>query len=248
MLKSLAKHLSGIALTWVVVLAGTLFLLRWYSQPSAQREVPPLAGMAQTEAADALGALGLEAVWQDSIYAPSGTPGAVVEQHPPAGSSVKVGRKVLLTTYRVTPPSERVAIEEGQDAKLAERILTTRGFRVEVKEEPNKLLAGKVIRVEHQGGAVSEEALYPKGTRLRLVVGVAGAKDVRVPWLVGLTLKDAAGILARRNLALGHVGYADDITNALDTSLAVVVSQDASPADLLYVREGTAIDLYLGKH
>jgi hypothetical protein len=28
----------------------------------------------------------------------------------------------------------------------------------------------------------------------------------------------------------------------------VVVSQDVSPADQLSVREGTALDLYLGKH
>ena len=248
MLKSLAKHLSGIALTWVIVLAGTLFLLRWYSQPSAERQVPALAGMSQAEAAESLAALGLEAIWQDSIYAPSGTPGAVVEQHPPAGSSVKVGRKVLLTTYRITPPSERVAIEEGQDAKLAERILTTRGFKVEVKEEPNKLLAGKVIRVEHKGKRVEGADRHPKGTRLKLVVGVAGAKDVRVPWLVGLSLKDATGILARRQLALGHIGYAEDVKTQLDSSLAVVVSQDVSPADQMTVREGTAIDLYLGKH
>lgn len=248
MLKSLAKHLGGIALTWAVVLVGTLMLLRGYSQPEAKREVPALAGLTQAQASESLQALGLEAVWQDSIYAPSGTPGAVVEQHPPAGSAVKVGRKVLLTTYRVTPPSEQVAIEEGQDAKLAERILTTRGFRVSVVEEPNKLLAGKVIRVEHDGKAIGIEARYPKGTRLKLVVGVAGAKDVRVPWLVGLSLKDATGILGRRNLALGHVGYQDDVVTALDSTLAVVVSQDVSPGDQLYVREGTAIDLYLGKH
>ena len=82
MLKSLAKHLSGIALTWVLVLAGTFFLLRWYSQPSAEREVPTLLGLSHTEAAETLQALGLQAVWQDSIYVPSGTPGAVVEQHP----------------------------------------------------------------------------------------------------------------------------------------------------------------------
>lgn len=247
-MKSLAKHLGGIALTWAVVLVGTLMLLRSYSQPGAEREVPSLAGLSQAQASESLEILGLEAVWQDSIYAPSGTPGAVVEQHPPAGSAVKVGRKVLLTTYRVTPPSEQVAIEEGQDAKLAERILTTRGFLVNVEEEPNKLLAGKVIRVEHKGKEVGGDARYPKGTRLKLVVGVAGAKDVRVPWLVGLSLKDATGILGRRNLALGHVGYQDDVVTALDSTLAVVVSQDVSPGDQLYVREGTAIDLYLGKH
>ena len=248
MLKTLAKHLSGIALTWVLVLAGTFFLLRWYSQPSAERKVPALAGLSQRQAADTLDALGLHAVWQDSIYAPSGTPGAVVEQHPPAGSSVKVGRNILLTTYRVTPPSERVGIEEGQDARLAERILTTRGFEVQVKEEPNTLLAGKVLRVERRGQSVDAEARFPKGTKLTMVVGVTGAKDVRVPWLVGLSLKDAEAVLARRNLALGHVGYAEDVSSALDSSLAVVVSQDVSPGRQPYVAEGTAIDLYFGKH
>ena len=68
MLRTLSKHLFGIALTWVVVLVGTFFLLRWYSQPSAEREVPSLEGMAKMEAQDALEALELEAVWQDSIY------------------------------------------------------------------------------------------------------------------------------------------------------------------------------------
>ena len=248
MLRTLSKHLFGIALTWVVVLVGTFFLLRWYSQPSAEREVPSLEGMAKKEAQDALEALELEAVWQDSIYSSTGEPGAVVEQHPPAGSSVKAGRKILLTTFRITPPSEGVGVEEGQDAKLAERLLSTRGFDVKVKEEANSLLAGKVIRVERNGETVKPDASFPKGSSLTLVVGVVGAKDVRVPWLMGLSLKDAKGVLNRRNLALGHVGYAADVVTALDTNLAVVVSQDATPAEVPYVKEGSAIDLYLGKH
>ena len=248
MLKTLTKHLFGIALTWVVVLVGTFLLLRWYSQPSAEREVPSVEGMAKTEAQEALEALDLEAVWQDSIYASNGEPGAVVEQHPPAGSSVKAGRKILLTTFRITPPSEGIGVEEGQDAKLAERLLTTRGFDVDVKEEANSLLAGKVIRVERKGQPVESAASFPKGSSLTLVVGVVGAKDVRVPWLMGLSLKDAKGVLNRRNLALGHVGYAKDVVTALDTSLSVVVSQDATPTEVPYVTEGSAIDLYLGKH
>ena len=52
----------------MVVLVGTFLLLRWYSQPSAEREVPSVEGMAKTEAQEALEALDLEAVWQDSIY------------------------------------------------------------------------------------------------------------------------------------------------------------------------------------
>lgn len=248
MLKTLTKHLFGIALTWVVMLVGTFLLLRWYSQPSAEREVPSVEGMAKTEAQEALEALDLEAVWQDSIYASNGEPGAVVEQHPPAGSSVKAGRKILLTTFRITPPSEGIGVEEGQDAKLAERLLTTRGFDVDVKEEANSLLAGKVIRVERKGQPVESAASFPKGSSLTLVVGVVGAKDVRVPWLMGLSLKDAKGVLNRRNLALGHVGYAKDVVTALDTSLSVVVSQDATPTEVPYVTEGSAIDLYLGKH
>ena len=83
MLRTLSKHLFGIALTWVVVLVGTFLLLRWYSQPSAEREVPSLEGMAKMEAQDALEALELEAVWQDSIYSSTGEPGAVVAQPRP---------------------------------------------------------------------------------------------------------------------------------------------------------------------
>lgn len=248
MLKSLTRNVFGIALTWVLILVATFALLHWYSQPSAEREVPDLSGVSMYEASKRLADLGLQEIWHDSIYAPSGKPGTVVEQHPPPGSAVKAGRHILLTTFRITPPSERVGIDEGQDARIATRILETRGFQVNVKEEPNTLLAGKVLRVEHLGQRLDLDARHPKGTKLTLVVGIASAKDVRVPWLVGLSLKDAQGILARRKLALGHVGYAADVTSLLDSSLAVVMSQDVSPGTQPYVAEGTAIDLYLGKH
>ena len=166
MWKELAKHAGGVALAWVVVLVGTFFMLRLYSQPSAQRQVPDLSGMARMDAFDTLATLGLEGVWQDSIYLPTGTPGAVVEQHPPAGSAVKVGRNILLTTHRITPPDEAVSYQEGQDAKLVERILTTRGFRISMEEEPNQLLVGKVIRLEHKGKVLDSETRLPKGSEL----------------------------------------------------------------------------------
>jgi len=79
-------------------------------------------------------------------------------------------------------------------------------------------------------------------------VGVAGTREVGVPWLVGLSLREAQEILLRRKLSVGDVAFGDDILTALDSSLAVVVSQDASPMDQPKIREGTAIDLYLGKH
>ena len=244
MLKELAKHAGGVALAWVVVLVGTFFVLRLYSQPSAQREVPDLSGMARMDAFDTLATLGLEGVWQDSIYLPTGTPGAVVEQHPPAGSAVKVGRSILLTTHRITPPDEAVSYQEGQDAKLVERILTTRGFQISVEEEPNQLLVGKVIRLEHKGKVLDSETRLPKGSDLILVAGVLGSDEARVPWLSGLSLQDAASVLARRKLALGHVGYAPDVLTAQDSANAVVASQDIVPSETPYVAEGTAVDLY----
>lgn len=248
MLKSLFKHVLGIGITWVLVLVVTLLLLRWYSQPSAEREVPALNGLSKVQAKATLDALGLAAIWQDSIYALHGTPGSVVEQHPPAGSSVKVGRKVLLTTYRVTAPSELISVEEGQDAKIAERVLTTRGFMVSVEQEPNKLLVNKVIRVEHRGEPLSPADRLPRGTALTLVVGQPGAQDVRVPWLKGLSLTDAQSALSKRGLAIGHIGYDSSVKDDLDSSMAVVVSQDVDPRNQSHVEEGTSIDLYLGKY
>ena len=244
MWKELAKHAGGVARAWVVVLVGTCFMLQLYSRPSAQREIPDLSGMARRDALDTLGKLGLEGVWQDSIYLPSGMPGAVVEQHPPSGSAVKVGRSILLTTHRITPPDEAVSYQEGQDAKLVERILTTRGFRVVMAEEPNQLLMGKVIRLEHRGNVLDSETRLPKGSDLVLVVGVLGSDEARVPWLSGLSLQDAAAVLSRRKLALGHVGYAPRVQTARDSTNAVVARQDIVPSETPFVAEGTAVDLY----
>ena len=244
MWKGLAKHAGGVALAWVVVLVGTFFMLQLYSQPSAQREVPDLSGMARSDALDTLSKLGLEGVWQDSIYLPKGKPGSVVEQHPPSGSAVKVGRNILLTTHRITPPDEAVSYQEGQDAKLVERILTTRGFRVTMAEEPNQLLRGKVIRLEHRGKTLGSETRLPKGSELVLVAGVLGSDEARVPWLSGLSLQDAAAVLSRRKLAMGHVGYAPGVQTSLDSANAVVARQDIVPSETPFVAEGTAVDLY----
>ena len=230
-----------------VGVGGDVLLLRWYSQPSAEREVPALAGLSQSDAQTLWRRWGLRRCGKTRF-----TPFRNAWRCGGAASACREfsqsGAENFVDDLPHHATRERVGIEEGQDAKLAERILSTRGFEVELKEEPNKLLAGKVLRVTHRGETVLPEARYPKGTKLQLVVGVAGAKDVRVPWLVGLSLKDAKGILSRRNLALGHVGYGEDVQSALDSSLAVVVSQDVSPGTQPYVEEGTAIDLYFGKH
>ena len=244
MWKELAKHAGGVALAWVVVLVGTFFLLRLYSQPSAQRQVPDLSGMARMDAFDTLATLGLEGVWQDSIYLPTGTPGAVVEQHPPAGSAVKVGRNILLTTHRITPPDEAVSYQEGQDAKLVERILTTRGFRISWRRSPTSCWWAKSFASSTRARSWIPKRACPRALNLVLVAGVLGSDEARVPWLSGLSLQDAAAVLARRKLALGHVGYAPDVLTAQDSANAVVASQDIVPSETPYVAEGTAVDLY----
>ena len=162
MLKSLAKHLSGIALTWVLVLAGTFFLLRWYSQPSAEREVPALAGLSRSEASETLSALGLQAVWQDSIYA--SMPRVRWSSSIPARQLCQSGRNILLTTYRITPRASVSALPKGRMPGLR-RHFDHPWFEVKVEEEPNTLLAGKVLRVEHKGKRVDADARFPKGRR-----------------------------------------------------------------------------------
>ena len=70
--KTLFKHLFGIALTWVVVLLGTFFLLRWYSQPSAEREVPSLEGLTKQEAQGA-GSIGFGSGLAGFVTQPRGS-------------------------------------------------------------------------------------------------------------------------------------------------------------------------------
>ena len=124
------KTLLGIGIAWVLIISGSMLLLQLNSRPWSERSVPIVEGLMKDSAFHLLEEMDLVPLHLDSVYSSSAIPGSILEQSPSEGSMVKSGRPVYLTTFRVTPPDEKISVEEGTDAKLALSLLERKGFKV----------------------------------------------------------------------------------------------------------------------
>lgn len=244
--KAMLKTVAGVAVAWIVIIGGSMLLLHVNSRPWSERTVPSVEGMMKDSAFALLEEMGLEPIHLDSVFNATALAGSVLEQSPMKGSAVKSGRPIYLTTYRVTAPDEKIGVYEGQDARLALNLLNRKGFKVRQKTEANTELDGKVVRVEINGVAVDPERPIKRGTSVTLIIGEVVDTQVRIPWLKGLTLKEATKTLSRASLSLGYVEYGDSVLTRKDTVAALVVSQ-FPPSSAGNVKAGTAIDLYFEK-
>lgn len=219
-----------------------MLFLQFNSRPWSERHIPYLVGLPLDSAYMVIEDLALLPIHLDSVYSSSAIPGTVLEQSPPAESSVKSGRPVYLTTFRIIPPQERITVREGQDARLARNILEKKGFIVEEREEPNLILDGKVVRVESNGILLSPEDRRKRNSKIILVIGKASLRRVRIPWLSGLNLADASEKLTESSLSIGYIEFGDSVLTTQDSARAVVVRQYPSSSSGV-VKAGTAVDL-----
>ena len=240
------KAIAGVVVSWIVILGVSMFLLHLNSRPWSERTVPLVEGLHKDSAIALLEEMGLVPIHLDSIYNSNAVPGTVLEQSPMMGSAVKSGRPIYLSTFRITAPDEKLGVYEGQDARLALNKLKGKGFRVTEKTEPNTELNGKVVRVEINGVAVNPDKPIKRGTSVTLIVGEIVDTQVRIPWLKGLSLKEATKTLTRASLSVGYIEYSDSVATRKDTASALVVSQ-FPPSTAGTVKAGTAIDLYFDK-
>lgn len=245
--RSFLRTVFRLGMVWILLLGGLWFYLKVYTQPGSTRLMPDLKTVRLQEASDELTSLGLVPVHLDSIYSRKGRPFEVIDQVPPAASKIKAGRKVYLTTYRSTPPFERLGIEEGQDPGIARIILENKGFEVEETFEPNLALVGRVIRMEDErGNSLAPDVRRPKGTRVVLVSGTTTREFVGVPNVKGLTLAEARTTVLKAKMSIGLVEFAESVEDASDSARAKVLEQHLLPTRDKAVPAGTELDLYLG--
>ncbi len=242
--KSFLLIIISVGVAWVVLISGSMLSLQLNSRPWSERYVPNLLSLSLDSAKSLLSDLELESIHLDSVYSATAIPGSILEQSPKEGSLVKSGRPVYLTTFRITPPSESITVYEGQDARLAENILDRKGFNVEVSEEPNIILNGKVVRVEHQGFSLKPDDRRNRGSKIVLVIGKGSQVKVRTPYLIGLSLYETKSRLTQASLSLGYVEYSDSVITRVDSINAKVIRQFPSSSKGR-VKAGTSIDVIL---
>ena len=182
--KAMLKALIGVGISWILILGFTWLGMNLNSRPWSERTVPSVEGLMKDSAIQVLEDLDLQPVHLDSVFNASAIPGAVLEQSPTAGSNVKSGRPVYLTTFRVTPPDEKIGVEEGQDARLAQSLLERKGFNLRVKTEANTELDGKVVRIEHRGISLGPEERLQRGSSITLIIGAVSYTHLTLPTIL----------------------------------------------------------------
>ena len=230
-------------------IVAVLWGLTYYTSAGRTIIVPDVKGYTVAQISSQLKNCGLDYVVIDSLYKQDVQRGAIVEQIPNAGKSVKKGRKIFLTINAYT--SEKVLMPQLVDYSLrnAKVVLETIGLKIgEITYKPsayNDLVLGQMV----DGKLIKAGEKIEKGTKVQLIVGSGdGGNVVVVPELTGLTLAEAQMTLQASSLRVGTLIYDNSVKTPEDTTTAVVYRQlpvciNGQVADM-----GSSVQMWLTKN
>lgn len=225
------------------VLVGTVFALSFYfamrvEMRSTEVRVPDLAGLTMEEAAGRVDPQGLNLQVVDQRHDPAVASGRVLQQTPPADSSVRRGRKVKLILSlggRVLEVPDLV----GQASRAVEIELRQEGFIPgdEARVPSGRFDSGKVMAQVPP----AETPAIPNTRVHRLVSGGPATSVWVMPDLTGLSRADAEAWIARSMFRRGAVRQVTMATRAA----GVVVGQQ--PLAGYPVRDRAVVELTVAR-
>ena len=167
----------------------------------------------------------------DSIWERKRPKGIITDQKPAPGDSVKKGRKIYLTINARSDKMITLSI-----GNIINGTSTTNGAMeylssidvdhdstIFVPHDWNDIVLG--MR-DINGKKLKDGDKVKAGSKVRLVVGHIGGTKIRLPKVLGLTLKDAVRILRKELLNVSPVELGDRAClNGIDSSLAKITLQ-----------------------
>ncbi|MCB0752715.1 MAG: PASTA domain-containing protein, partial [Ignavibacteriae bacterium] len=162
----------------------------------------------------------------------------IIFQKPEAGSTVKENRRVYLHISNGNPLTKMPYLIDKtlRDAQIT---IERMGFVLSEVEEVNSEAKANTI-VEQ---SPNEGANLKRGTKIKLKISVGPNKgQVRVPDLLGMSLKEATETLQMNSLMVGNVSY-ESSNNLLPNT---VITQFPSKSTLVNV--GETVDLFVTKN
>ncbi len=215
--------------------------LEYHTHHGEEIPVPNVVNMSLNQAVKVLDDTGLEYEVDSFKFDPKYKPLQVLQIFPSPGSRVKGGRAILL---KVNPKTyAKVAVPDILDRYkgLAFRQLEQVGLKVgDTLYEPS-IQRDAVIRMMLNGSILKPGTLLPRFTTIDLVIGSGPKRNISIPNVVGLTVKEAKAIIAQNLFEVGLVEHDDDKNDDSD----IVYYQD--PAAFSVRDQGMQIDLWASK-
>ena len=228
-----------VALVWL-----SLIGVDFYTHHGESEVIPDLRGQYLEEAEVTLAKQGLYPQVIDSVYVRDKKLGTIIEQIPPAKSTVKRNRAIYLIIN--SRQVRRVALPDVSDVsyRQADAMLKSVGLSVGSVEYTPSEYKDLVTDVKFHGNSVLPGTRVPEGSSLVLVVGSgSGESASEVPAIKGMGLDEGTQKLVSSSFIIGAVNY--DVIPSGDESEYVIYRQ--RPAAGSSLPAGSRIDVWLSK-
>lgn len=243
----IVKNLLLAALFVIVLVSVVSIVLSVGTRHNKEIEVPDFKNLSFVEAQQLASQIGVQVLIEDSVYVKRFKPGAIYMQTPKAGSLVKEGRKIRLTTNTTQPKKVAMPTLVGFSLRQAKSELQRNGLVLGKLTYIYDMATNMVLRQQRFGRDIEPGDMVTSGSTINLVLGLNPAEETtNVPNIVAQPYQRAIDMLQDNSLNVARLHFDATVETYADSLEAVVFSQQpefgSDP-----VRKGTAVSLYLSK-
>ncbi|HAO07373.1 MAG TPA: serine/threonine protein kinase [Chryseobacterium sp.] len=225
-----------VGLVWL-----TFRWLEYHTNHGQEIPVPNIVNKSVQEAIKILDDSGLEYEVDSFNYDPKYRPFQVLQVYPVPGSRVKDGRAIQLRVNPRTWAKVEVPDVINKYSGLAFQRLEQVGLKVgDTIYEPS-IQKDAVIRILFNGNEVKSKTKLARFSVVDVVIGSGPLRNIAIPNVVGLTVKEARQVIARSMFEVGLVDHEDGSKDESD----VIYYQDPAAGDVR--DQGMQIDLWASK-
>lgn len=225
------------------VIAASIFLAL-VTQHSRTVTVPDFSNMTYEEAAKAASSAGINVEVGDSVFVKRMKKGVVYSQNPKAGSEVKRGRKVMLTTNAFLAKKVTMPDLVGLSMRQAKAELASKGLPLRRLIYVSDIATNNVLKQLSQNREISAGVSVESGTPIDLVVGLDSTEvSTFVPDLKGMKYLRSIDVIQENSLNVGSTVFDESVKNYGDSLDAVVYRQ--GPGAQTPANKGDAVSIFL---
>ncbi|MGG5209751.1 PASTA domain-containing protein [Chryseobacterium sp. MIQD13] len=225
-----------VGLVWL-----TFRWLEYHTNHGQEIPVPNVINKSVYDAVKILEDTGLEYEVDSAEYNPKYKPFQVLKMHPLSSSRVKPGSLVRIVVNPRTWAPITVPDVINKYSGLAFQRLDQVGLKIgDTIYEPS-IQKDALLRVLYKGNAVNPGSRLPRFSVIDVVVGSGPMRNISIPSVVGLSVKEARAVIAKSLFEVGLVEHEDGSKDESD----IIYYQDPASGDVR--DQGMQIDLWASK-
>lgn len=207
--------------------------------------VPDFTNLSYTEACEVASRNHIRVEIGDSVYVRQMKRGAVFSQNPKAGTQVKKGRRILLTTNAVNAKKVGMPSLVGCSMRQAKAELASKGLTLGRLTYVDDIATNNVLSQLYRNRQVRPGTKLDSGSVIDLVLGLNPEdSDAYMPDVQGMKFLRAVDIVKDNSLNIGRLEFDKAVKNYSD-SLNAVVYRQSPEANGANLPKGSEVTLYL---